>query len=137
MNNKHDDQALLDFARELFDVIGWPKWLRFDKPSEQWYVIGGGWDGVNWATLYIREARLELAARFIRDYLREKLEEKGYGFELTGEGRILAYFYNGHSMVRRYLTTDGDTNWRSVAKWFTSMSEALITVARVVFMGGE
>ena len=125
MTKKHDDQALLDFARELFDETGWPEDVRFDKSCS---MIMGVKTVVKRENLNV-ELGVAFTARYIRDYLREKLlqHEDIYNIIVFDDGWATVEFH--HNLP------DCDSGKSTIHR--KTEIEALIKAGTVVFMGGE
>ncbi len=145
---KYDDTWLLAQAREIFEVIGDPGvvldngffvYLKYIACRDKWFLCEKGKPfGIDGGYRHKYEA-----ARFSRDYLREKLEEKEIWMSLIGNGKRVAHkpMDFGGGIIIETLTKDGE--WLDIepederVAEFDSINEAIIKAARVAFLGGK
>ena len=158
MTPEQTEQFLAD-AREIFEVIGWPvipvpELAVNGIPESSISLLPPLPTDYRWRMKYDVTGGHNLvchgiAAGFIADYLREKLEKYKHGkyrqivVNTIGESLYdvqRCYYFGGGVIIERLLTDDtwqecdGDDDFIRV---FRNYYEALIMACRAVFMGGE
>lgn len=152
MTKKHDDQAMLDFARdELFPETGFPTHrgkggftvkLAYSMQLQKWQSRKTHSDDqVNIQCGRTHVLEYCFASRYIRDYLREMLRAAMVYIDDTNPHcEIKRRGQNGKGFEYLMMDSKGKLKWtrrRSYVMCFKSIDEALIKACRVVFMGGE